>query len=191
MNTKLDNGTAHRKFLMVLIFVMEGCFRPVMCLFHKLRNKFGLICLLLVIMGCGNNNVNSKYTLQTQISKQLSMAGFINVNDSTLRVLEEWRIDSLGCMQLRGKRRAQFLVNSLELKGRSKWHLISALGKPNVARTESEYASTPKGEFEILCYYFDSICYGGAVVDSLDKCWADFLFSKSDNTLKDVVYICE
>lgn len=155
------------------------------------RNKFGLICLLLVIVGCGSNNVNSKYTLQTQISKQLSKAGFFNVNDSTLRVLEEWRIDSLGCMKLRGKQKSQFLVNSLGLKGRSKWHLISALGKPNVAKTESEYVSTQESGFEMLRYYFDSICYGGAVVDSVDKCWADFLFSKSDKMLKDVVYICE
>ena len=117
-----------------------------------------------------------------KIQNNVDLSQVIYLNDTLLKYTDEWKKDSLGCLKLRTKRKAEKIIEMLTRDRIDEKKLYQNLGKPN------EIKKTPDGGY-VLTYYFDSVCRNGKLVNGSDKCYANIymLF----DVYKSVDYIYE
>lgn len=121
---------------------------------------YSLVIISIILFGCSAN------------TKQR--------NKDETNLLNEWKVDSFGCLKYRTKERAFYIKDSLDLMNKSSSFIINKLGAPNTIRKE---ANT-----EILKYYFNTVCRENIFVDSLDYCWIEMVIES--NRLKRIDIIC-
>lgn len=127
------------------------------------------ISFSIMIFQC--NNEKRPLLLQKQI-----------LNDSINTIVKEWRIDSLGCLNLRTIEKANTLFKVLQFNKKKGKEIIEILGSPN-------YISNYGPNF-CYSYIFNALCYNNKLIDSADYCWIDFLFNSNDSILISMLPIC-
>lgn len=152
---------------------------------------FSFFCLLILVVSC-KNDTRDNVSNRAQLKNALSKLGISEISDSTLLILEEWRLDSLGCMRLRNMDKILKVASELDLIGKSREFVVQVFGPPNFVKSVELYIpSIDEQTFTGVGYYFDSICRNAALVDSSDKCWIEFLVSQKTNTVVDISDVCQ
>jgi hypothetical protein len=96
-------------------------------------------------------------------------------------IVNDWKIDSIGCNGLRNPNLANKLIGENKLEGKNVNDFEIIFGKPNEIR-ESFLEKT-------YVYYYSSFCKDGKLVKNSDKCYAEFYFINSN--FESVGFICE
>jgi hypothetical protein len=101
-------------------------------------------------------------------------------NKREQKILEDWKIDSLGCLGYRNKEKAYYLLDSLDLMNKSKDFVFEKIGTPNnIKKNENT---------EIFKYYFNTLCRDGVFIDSADYCWFEVIVES--NQIKNTGIYC-
>ena len=103
------------------------------------------------------------------------------INDSTEFIIENWKKDSIGCLNLRTKAGFEYLNAIMILKDKSLSDISVLLGSPN--EIEKSDGSTT------LIYWYNSICGNNRIIENTDYCWVELFFKK--DTLSDVSFNCK
>jgi hypothetical protein len=105
----------------------------------------------------------------------------ISTNDTLLQFINEWKKDSLGCLKLRTKAKAEVILQFLKKDTLTKRIVYYNFGIPNELQHYSNNL--------ILIYYFDCACNNNKLIVKSDKCYAKFYFQ--NDTFKEIDYVCE
>jgi hypothetical protein len=89
-------------------------------------------------------------------------------------VINNWTMDSCGCKHQRSKLLAKTLIDENRLMRNSKEKFLSIFGSPNQVEQNNDY--------DILIYYFDSICDENKPSVGSDTSFAKFYFKSGDLT---------
>ncbi len=126
-----------------------------------------IFCLLFMFTSCKLNN-NDKNIEINKITEKIA-------NDSLIIQSVKWKKDSLGCLKYRNISRFKDILNNYKLiDTKTKQNtFIKVLGEPNQYENYENY--------EIMIYYFNSICSKGKVVNNSDKSSIRIKFDKKKN----------
>lgn len=102
-------------------------------------------------------------------------------SDNNSSQSNDWTKDYWGCLNLRNEKLAKELVKQYDLDNKSQERFLKVFGNPN--------EKAKKEDFEILIYYFNSICDKNKPTKDSDKCFAKFYFES--NKLKLTDFECE
>jgi hypothetical protein len=134
----------------------------------NMETRVLLTIFLLLLCGC-------KQSPQA-VSLQMT-----DTKDTLLRYADEWKKDSLGCLKLRSKEKAEMIMELLKKDVVTVQKLYSSFGVPNEEKRNNSNL--------ILTYYFDCICKKGELVENSDKCYFNIYITA--NIFKNVDFVCE
>ena len=124
----------------------------------RLDRKFPLLIFLIICLySCMNQN-NSKLEKETIKKENFSYSN-------------NWKEDYNGCKGLRNIKLSDSLILEYGLKNSDIDSFIVVFGKPNF-RVEND-------DNIDLYYYYDNYCKDFKIIDSLDKCYAEYRFKLS------------
>lgn len=135
------------------------------------------------ILVAHNNNIVMKKKL-FYIKVILILMSFFSCkrNDTNYNsIVNDWKIDSIGCTGLRNPNLANKLIRENKLEGGNVNDFEIIFGKPNEIR-ENLFEKT-------YVYYFNCGCLNNKKIENSDKCYAEFYFIFSN--FKSVGFICE
>lgn len=121
-----------------------------------------LIWTLVVVMSLSVMNC-SPPLIQENAHQRWSGLNRNLLDDSTIKILELWRTDSLGCMNVRQVEHAGFLIEKFNLEIANKDSVLKVLGKPNtVISYETDDEETHKEvSIDNMIYFIHSWCEDG------------------------------
>lgn len=127
--------------------------------FYFLMGSLLFSFMMFFAAGSGINRLKSKVLINGQ-------------NGSISDILKQWRLDSLGCKNIRNMSNIQLLIDSLKIDYQIPSKVESLLGRPNnVVVGKSNYT---------LIYYINSYCVTRGTVQmtpsNIDRCWIEFNF---------------
>lgn len=125
----------------------------------------------------------NKNTLFFSLITTMFFSCNFNQNDKLLELTENWRKDTLGCMNLRNKQYSDNINKEINFKGKSEIYLIKYLGKSNKVKANSKY--------KYLVYYFDTRCENNIIVDSIDQCHLQYRIDLRTEKIVDYQNICQ
>ena len=134
-----------------------------------------LLFILLFAFDCNQKQSNEK-GLVNSVENSITH----NINDTLLQYTTEWKRDSLGCLKLRTKEKAESIIRILKNANIHVLTMYKNFGSPNEQQIINEKL--------ILIYYFDCVCNNGHLVMKSDKCYAKF-YLKSDS-LYNLLFSC-
>lgn len=103
----------------------------------------------------------------------------LKTNDNrTEKLLENWKYDKYGCLGFRNYKTVRYIIDTLNIQGKSTNFIIENLGYPNV-RKQGE-------KNENFYYYFNTLCDGDIQIDSADFCWLELLIELDQVKVIDV-----
>lgn len=96
-----------------------------------------------------------------------------NKPDSINQILQEWRKDSLGCLNLRNTKTAEIIANYFNLQTLSLKKAVDLLGNPTYTDTGSNYI--------YIDYFFNTNCdkFSGKIYDNTSVCGLQLTYQKS------------
>ena len=87
-------------------------------------------------------------------------------------MLEDWRRDTSGCLNIRSSEKLHYLRECLVLDNKSKSFVLKKLGEPNIIVKD--------GNKETYRYYYNGLCNNeGQLIESSDYCWIEISFSSN------------
>lgn len=106
-----------------------------------------------------------------------------NQKDTLLELTENWRKDTLGCMNLRSKQYSDSINEKINFKNKPETYLIKYLGKSNKVKVSDKY--------KYFVYYFDTKCENNILVDSIDQCYLQYRIDAKTEKIIDYQSICQ
>ena len=129
------------------------------------------IVIIIILLSCSH--------LQKKSNNIVKYKNYTNIN----KILNEFKIDSLGCLGLRSKYKINLLIDSLNLRTKSKENIIEILGEPNQIIT---FKNNLLNQVEIF-YIFNTYCDEmGKPIMEYDHQWINFVISLDSNKVIDI-----
>lgn len=105
--------------------------------------------------------------------------------------LREWKLDSMGCLQLRTVGMADYLVKELGIKGKPMEEAIALLGMPNERSVYKDWLYDREDTFLFLTYFIGIPCVDGKPVPrGLNHCWLRLQVDTTTHQVVSVIAPC-
>jgi hypothetical protein len=111
---------------------------------------------------------------------------FISCNSTKTdnnRLTENWKKDSLGCMNIRNKQYSDLINKRITFKNMPESFLIKYLGKSNKIENDDNY--------RYYIYYFNTQCVNNRIIDTVEKCYLQYRINLKTLNIVDYKNICQ